>query len=151
MKKIYLLFVMLTLALGIFAQSKGKSAMTLRLVDIKVTDGTLVNIAKEQEAKGNTKPMDMIRIYEGNVRASWMKWQRRADVLKYPMKTHWKPSHGMQRLACLMKMSRAEKIEYVSSKQNDYTLSCDINSCRIHPQGRWSRLFLCTSPESKHQ
>ena len=43
--------------------------MTLRLVDIKVTDGTLVNIAKEQEAKGNTKPMDMIRIYEGNVRA----------------------------------------------------------------------------------
>ena len=25
-----------------------------------------------------------------------------------------------------MKMSRAEKIEYVSSKQNDYTLSCDI-------------------------
>ena len=69
MKKIYLLFVMLTLALGVFAQSKGKNAMTLRLVDIKVTDGTLVNIAKEQEAKGNTKPMDMIRIYEGNVRA----------------------------------------------------------------------------------
>ena len=29
--------------------------MTLRLVDIKVTDGTLVNIAKEQEAKGNTE------------------------------------------------------------------------------------------------
>lgn len=40
MKKIYLLFVMLTLALGVFAQSKGKNAMTLRLVDIKVTDGT---------------------------------------------------------------------------------------------------------------
>ena len=38
---------MLTLALGVFAQSKGKNAMTLRLVDIKVTDGTLVNIAKE--------------------------------------------------------------------------------------------------------
>ena len=37
MKKIYLLFVMLTLALGVFAQSKGKNAMTLRLVDIKVT------------------------------------------------------------------------------------------------------------------
>ena len=35
MKKIYLLFVMLTLALGVFAQSKGKNAMTLRLVDIK--------------------------------------------------------------------------------------------------------------------
>ena len=67
-RQIYLLFVMLTLALGVFAQSKGKNAMTLRLVDIKVTDGTLVNIAKEQEAKGNTKPMDMIRIYEGNVR-----------------------------------------------------------------------------------
>ena len=63
--------------------------MTLRLVDIKVTDGALVNIAKEQEAKGNTKPMDMIRIYEGNVRANWMRWQRPADVLKYPMKTHW--------------------------------------------------------------
>ena len=30
-----------------------------------------------------------------------------------------------------MKMSRAEKIEYVSSKQNDYTLSCDINSCQF--------------------
>jgi len=69
MRKIILLFVMITLALGVFAQSKGKNAMTLRLVDIKVTDGALVNIAKEQEAKGNTKPMDMIRIYEGNVRA----------------------------------------------------------------------------------
>ena len=49
MKKIYLLFVMLTLALGVFAQSKGKNAMTLRLVDIKVTDGTLVNIAPNPE------------------------------------------------------------------------------------------------------
>lgn len=101
MKKIYLLFVMLTLALGVFAQSKGKNAMTLRLVDIKVTDGTLVNIAKEQEAKGNTKPMDMIRIYGGMYVPSWMKWQRRAGVLRYPMKTHWKPSHGMQRPVCL--------------------------------------------------
>ena len=34
MKKIYLLFVMLTLALGIFAQSKGKNAMTLSLIHI---------------------------------------------------------------------------------------------------------------------
>lgn len=59
MKKIYLLFVMLTLALGVFAQSKGKNAMTLRLVDIKVTDGTLVNIAKEQEAKGNCIEADL--------------------------------------------------------------------------------------------
>ena len=100
MKKIYLLFVMLTLALGVFAQSKGKNAMTLRLVDIKVTDGTLVNIAKEQEAKGNTKPMDMIRIYEGNVRAK-LDEVAKASVLRYPMKTHWKPSHGMQRPACL--------------------------------------------------
>ncbi|MCD8183250.1 MAG: hypothetical protein LUE99_09355 [Bacteroides sp.] len=68
MKKIYLLFALLTLALGASAQSKGENAMTLRLVDIKVTDGTLVNLAKEQEAKGNTKPMDLIRIYENNIR-----------------------------------------------------------------------------------
>ena len=47
MRKIILLFVMITLALGVFAQSKGKNAMTLRLVDIKVTDGALVNIAKD--------------------------------------------------------------------------------------------------------
>lgn len=33
MRKIILLFVMITLALGVFAQSKGKNAMTLRLVD----------------------------------------------------------------------------------------------------------------------
>ena len=116
MKKIYLLFVMLTLALGVFAQSKGKNAMTLRLVDIKVTDGTLVNIAKEQEAKGNTKPMDMIRIYEGNVRA------KLDEVAK---------ASGRCEASLFMKMSRAEKIEYVSSKQNDYTLSCDINSCQF--------------------
>ena len=45
MKKIYLLFVMLTLALGVFAQSKGKNAMTLRLVDIKVRS-TLVNMPR---------------------------------------------------------------------------------------------------------
>lgn len=51
MKKIYLLFVMLTLALGVFAQSKGKNAMTLRLVDIKVTDGTLVILPKSRRPK----------------------------------------------------------------------------------------------------
>ncbi len=45
MKKIYLLFVMLTLALGVFAQSKGKNAMTLRLVDIKVTDGLRLKVS----------------------------------------------------------------------------------------------------------
>ena len=118
MKKIYLLFVMLTLALGVFAQSKGKNAMTLRLVDIKVTDGTLVNIAKEQEAKGNTKPMDMIRIYEGNVRAKLD--ENALEALTRDAEA-----------SLFMKMSRAEKIEYVSSKQNDYTLSCDINSCQF--------------------
>lgn len=128
MKKIYLLFVMLTLALGVFAQSKGKNAMTLRLVDIKVTDGTLVNIAKEQEAKGNTKPMDMIRIYEGNVRA------KLDEVAKASGRFEISDENALEALtrdaeaSLFMKMSRAEKIEYVSSKQNDYTASCDINS-----------------------
>ena len=131
MKKIYLLFVMLTLALGVFAQSKGKNAMTLRLVDIKVTDGTLVNIAKEQEAKGNTKPMDMIRIYEGNVRA------KLDEVAKASGRFEISDENALEALtrdaeaSLFMKMSRAEKIEYVSSKQNDYTLSCDINSCQF--------------------
>lgn len=131
MKKIYLLFVILTLALGVFAQSKGKNAMTLRLVDIKVTDGTLVNIAKEQEAKGNTKPMDMIRIYEGNVRA------KLDEVAKASGRFEISDENALEALtrdaeaSLFMKMSRAEKIEYVSSKQNDYTLSCDINSCQF--------------------
>ena len=123
MKKIYLLFVMLTLALGVFAQSKGKNAMTLRLVDIKVTDGTLVNIAKEQEAKGNTKPMDMIRIYEGNVRA------KLDEVAKASGRFEISDENALEALtrdaeaSLFMKMSRAEKIEYVSSKQNDYIFS----------------------------
>ena len=131
MKKIYLVFGMLTLALGVFAQSKGKNAMTLRLVDIKVTDGTLVNIAKEQEAKGNTKPMDMIRIYEGNVRA------KLDEVAKASGRFEISDENALEALtrdaeaSLFMKMSRAEKIEYVSSKQNDYTLSCDINSCQF--------------------
>ena len=69
MKKIFILLALVVLALDVVAQSKGKNAMTLRLVDIKVTDGTLVNIAKEQSAKGNDKPAQMIEIYENNVRA----------------------------------------------------------------------------------
>ena len=68
--------------------------------------------------------MDMIRIYEGNVRAKLDEVAKgRAGVLRYPMKTHWKPSHRDAEASLFMKMSRAEKIEYVSSKQNDYTLS----------------------------
>ena len=51
MKRIYLLFVMVALALNGFAQSKGKNAMTLRLVDIKVTDGTLLILLKNRKPK----------------------------------------------------------------------------------------------------
>lgn len=131
MKKIYLLFVMVALALNGFAQSKSKNAMTLRLVDIKVTDGTLVNIAKEQEAKGNTKPMDLIRIYEGNVRA------KLDEVAKACGRFEISDEKALQALTrdaeekLFMKMSKAERIEYVSAQQNDYTLSCDINSCQF--------------------
>lgn len=39
MKKIFILLALVVLALDVVAQSKGKNAMTLRLVDIKVTDG----------------------------------------------------------------------------------------------------------------
>lgn len=131
MKKIYLLFVMIALALNGLAQSKGKNAMTLRLVDIKVTDGTLMNIAKEQEAKGNTKPMDLVRIYEGNVRA------KLDEVAKACGRFEISDEKALQALTrdaeekLFMKMSKAERIEYVSAKQNDYTLSCDINSCQF--------------------
>lgn len=131
MRKIILLFVMITLALGVFAQSKGKNAMTLRLVDIKVTDGALVNIAKEQEAKGNTKPMDMIRIYEGNVRAKLDEVAKASGRFEISDENTLDALTRDAEASLFMKMSRAEKIEYVSSKQNDYTLSCDIGSCQF--------------------
>lgn len=131
MKKVYFLLVFVAFALGAFAQSKGKNAMTLRLIDIKVTDGTLVNIAKEQEAKGNNKPMDMIHIYEGNVRT------KLDEVAKASGRFNISDESTLEKLskdaeaAMFMKMSKAEKVEYVSTKQNDYALSCDINSCQF--------------------
>ena len=146
MRKIILLFVMITLVLGVFAQSKGKNAMTLRLVDIKVTDGALVNIAKEQEAKGNTKPMDMIRIYEGNVRAKLDEVAKASGRFEISDENTLDALTRDAEASLFMKMSRAEKIEYVSSKQNDYTLSCDIGSCQFtRKAGPWRRRPLRTA------
>lgn len=131
MRKIYLLFVMVTLALSCFAQSKGKNTMTLRLVDVKVTDGTLVNIAKEQSAKGNDKPKQLIDIYEQNVRA------KLDEVAKASGRFEISDENTIEALSkdaeakMFMKLSKEEKIEYVSAKQNDYALSCDINSCQF--------------------
>lgn len=131
MRKIYLLFVMVTLALSCFAQSKGKNTMTLRLVDVKVTDGTLVNIAKEQSAKGNDKPKQLIEIYEQNVRA------KLDEVAKASGRFEISDENTIEALSkdaeakMFMKLSKEEKIEYVSAKQNDYALSCDINSCQF--------------------
>lgn len=131
MRKIYLLFVMVTLALSCFAQSKGKNTMTLRLVDVKVTDGTLVNIAKEQSAKGNDKPQQLIEIYEQNVRA------KLDEVAKASGRFEISDENTIEALSrdaeakMFMKLSKEEKIEYVSAKQNDYALSCDINSCQF--------------------
>lgn len=131
MRKIYLIFVMVTLALSCFAQSKGKNTMTLRLVDVKVTDGTLVNIAKEQSAKGNDKPKQLIDIYEQNVRA------KLDEVAKASGRFEISDENTIEALSkdaeakMFMKLSKEEKIEYVSAKQNDYALSCDINSCQF--------------------
>lgn len=131
MRKIYLLFVMVTLALSCFAQSKGKNTMTLRLVDVKVTDGTLVNLAKEQSAKGNDKPKQLIEIYEQNVRA------KLDEVAKASGRFEISDENTIEALSkdaeakMFMKLSKEEKIEYVSAKQNDYALSCDINSCQF--------------------
>lgn len=131
MRKIYLLFVMVTLALSCFAQSKGKNTMTLRLVDVKVTDGTLVNLAKEQSAKGNDKPKQLIEIYEQNVRA------KLDEVAKASGRFEISDDSTIVKLTrdaeanMYMNLSAQEKIEYISSKQNDYALSCNINSCQF--------------------
>lgn len=125
------MFVILILALNGFAQSKNKNAMTLRLVDIKVTDGTLVNIAKEQAARGNTKPMDLIHIYEGNVRAKLDEVAKASGRFEISDTTTLKALTHDAEANIFMKMSRAERMEYVSAKQNDYALSCDINNCQF--------------------
>ena len=131
MKKIFILLALVVLALDVVAQSKGKNAMTLRLVDIKVTDGTLVNIAKEQSAKGNDKPAQMIEIYENNVRAKLDEVAKASGRFEISDATTLDALSRDAEAQLFMKMSKAEKIEYVSAKQNDYALSCDINSCQF--------------------
>lgn len=131
MKKVYLLLILVVLALNAFAQSKGKNAMTLRLVDIKVTDGTLVNVAKEQEAQGNTKPMDMVRIYEGNVRTKLDEVAKASGRFEISDEATLEALSHDAEASLFMKMSKEEKVKYVSSIQNDYALSCDINSCQF--------------------
>ena len=66
MKKIYLLFVMLTLALGVFAQSKGKNAMTLRLVDIKVNINGLATSTVDVMLDTTFTDADALKAYSTN-------------------------------------------------------------------------------------
>lgn len=131
MRKLFIWLAAIAFALNAGAQSKEKNAMTLRLVDIKVTDGTLVNIAKEQSAKGNNKPAQLIEVYEANVRA------KLDEVAKASGRFEISDAATLETLTrdaeaeLFLKMSKAERVEYVTAKQNDYALSCDINSCQF--------------------
>lgn len=132
MKKIYLIGLLLAFAVGAFAQSKGKNTMMLRLVDIKVTDGTLLNTAREQEAKGNLKPKELIEVYESNVRSKLNEVVRACGRFEISDQKVIDVLDGdAVDIVFLKNLSKEERIEYVSSLQNDYALSCDINSCQF--------------------
>ena len=57
---------MLTLALGVFAQSKGKNAMTLRLVDIKVNINGLATSTVDVMLDTTFTDADALKAYSTN-------------------------------------------------------------------------------------
>lgn len=131
MKRVFFSLLFLSLTLAIYAQSKDKNAMILRLDTVQVTDGSLVNIAKEQAAKDNNRPMAMIKTYEDAVR------HKLDEVAVASGRFEISDERTIEKLKedtqneIAMSMSDAELIDYISKSQNDYALKCEINSCQF--------------------
>jgi hypothetical protein len=129
MKKLLLFVMMASFALGLYAQSKEKNRMTMRIVSCKVTDPGMVQTAKEQEAQGNTRPKLFLETLETIAR------DKLDEVAKISGRFELSDEQTIEALSndaqerVFMNMNRSERVSYISSHQNDYAMNCDINKC----------------------
>ncbi|MDR0989093.1 MAG: hypothetical protein LBM06_06505 [Prevotellaceae bacterium] len=131
MKRFGILPILLLCTLALSAQSKGKRGMVLRLAGISVTDPALVSQAAEQQAKGNLRPQQLMDGYAQSVRTKLD--QVAIDCGRFELSESTvidSLTHDAQdRL--FMSLSKAERIEYISTRQNDYALSGELTSCQF--------------------
>lgn len=131
MKKLVLTTMAVACSLFANAQGAGKSVATLRIGDVEVTDPTLVSVAKEQAAQGNMKPTERMAAYSDIVKAKLDEVAKASGRFEISDEQVLKKlSEDMQEEAFL-KMTKAEQIEYVTSKQNDYVLKCELTQCQM--------------------
>lgn len=131
MKKFVLTTMAVACSLFANAQGAGKSVATLRIGDVEVTDPTLVSVAKEQAAQGNMKPTERMAAYSDIVKAKLDEVAKASGRFEISDEQVIKKlSEDMQEEAFL-KMTKAEQIEYVTSKQNDYVLKCELTQCQM--------------------
>ena len=113
------------------AQGSSKSAVTLRVGDIIVSDPTIVETAQAQAAQGNMLPTQRMQAYCDIVRNKLdevAKASRRFEILDE--KVLQTLNEDMQDEAFL-RLPKAEQIQYITAKQNDYVLTCDITQCQM--------------------
>lgn len=131
MKKLILTTMAVACSLFVNAQGAGKSVVTLRIGDVEVTDPTVVSVAKEQAAQGNMKPTERMAAYCDIVKAKLDEVAKASGRFEISDEQVLKKlSEDMQEEAFL-KMTKAEQIEYVTSKQNDYVLKCELTQCQM--------------------
>lgn len=131
MKKALLTILTLCLSLTINAQSAGKSVVTLRVGEVTVTDPSVTEVAQQQAAQGNMLPTQRMEAYCEIVRS------KLDEVAKASGRFEMSDENVLQALSedmqseVFLKLTKAEQIQYVTAKQNDYVLKCELPQCQM--------------------
>ena len=131
MKKALITILTLCLSLTINAQSSGKSVVTLRVGEVTVTDPSVAEVAQQQAAQGNMLPTQRMEAYCNIVRSKLDEVAKASGRFEMSDETVLETLSEDMQSEVFLKLTKAEQIQYVTSKQNDYVLKCELPQCQM--------------------
>lgn len=131
MRKTILHILTLCLSFTVNAQNAAKSVVTLRIGEVTVTDPSLTEAAKVQAEQGNMLPTQRIEAYCDIVKSKLDEVAKASGRFEMSDEQVLATlSEDMQQEAFL-NLSKTEQIQYVTAKQNDYVLNCELPQCQM--------------------
>lgn len=131
MKKALITILTLCLSLTINAQSAGKSLVTLRVGEVIVTDPSVTEVAEQQAAKGNMLPMQRMEAYCEIVRSKLDEVAKASGRFEMSDENVLTVLSEDMQSEVFLQLTKAEQIQYVTAKQNDYVLKCELPQCQM--------------------
>lgn len=131
MRKTLLTIWAICLAMTALAQGETKSVAVLRLGTVEVTDPSVVNVAKEQAAQGNMRPTERMQAYCDIVKAKLDEAAKASGRFELNDNAVINVLEEDMQSEAFLNLTKAEQIKYVTAKQNDYVLNCELSQCQM--------------------